>query len=85
MKCQSIDPMPIKRLPLTRTAACVAYCAANRKIDQCGGDSYEHHGLDKNMSWLAFQRGFKQCLETTGRPIVQVSVHSALGSLTAFH
>ena len=41
------------------------------KIDQCGGDSYEHHGEDKNMSWLAFQRGFKECLQSTGRAIVQ--------------
>ena len=39
--------------------------------DQCGGDSYEHHGQNKNMSWLAFQRGFKECLQSTGRAIVQ--------------
>jgi alpha-galactosidase len=41
------------------------------KIDQCGGDSYERHHEAKNMSWLAFQRGFKECLQSTGRAIVQ--------------
>lgn len=51
-----------------------AYCEFGidyLKIDQCGGDSYEHHHLDKNISWLAFQRGFKECLQSTGRAIVQ--------------
>jgi hypothetical protein len=41
------------------------------KIDQCGGDSYEHHHQDKNISWLKFQAGFRTCLAKTGRPIVQ--------------
>jgi len=50
------------------------YCAAGidyLKIDQCGGDSYEHHHLAKNTSWLRFQGGFAKCLASTGRPIVQ--------------
>eukprot|EP01050_Picozoa_sp_SAG11_P015839 SAG11_NODE_2096_length_3832_cov_2.091347_2_plen_816_part_00 len=50
------------------------------KIDQCGGDSYERHHQDKNTSWLKFQRGFKECLQSTGRAIVQ-SVESC-GSVT---
>ena len=41
------------------------------KIDQCGGDSYEAHGQNKNISWLKFQSGLKQCLSKTGRAIVQ--------------
>lgn len=40
-------------------------------LAECGGDSYEHHHLPKNESWLAFQQGFQQCLARTGRPIVQ--------------
>ena len=41
------------------------------KIDQCGGDSYEKHGLPKNTSWARFKRGFEACLARTGRPIVE--------------
>jgi alpha-galactosidase len=51
-----------------------SYCDAGvdyLKIDQCGGDSYERHGLPKNTSWVRFQEGFAECLASTGRPIVQ--------------
>mgnify|MGYP006077722795 CR=1 FL=1 len=41
------------------------------KIDQCGGDSYEHHHLPKNTSWVLFKEGFANCLKETGRPIVE--------------
>ena len=41
------------------------------KIDQCGGDSYEKHGLPKNTSWVRFKQGFAACLARTGRPIVE--------------
>lgn len=41
------------------------------KIDQCGGDSYEKHGQPKNTSWVKFKKGFADCFQRTGRPIVE--------------
>ena len=59
---------------LNETLDAATYCDFGidyLKIDQCGGDSYEKHGLPKNTSWVRFKQGFAACLARTGRPTVE--------------